>query len=229
MTRGSAPRETTRHHLLAHIVDHGGATVAQLCAALGLSDATVRRHLDRLALEGLLATHEVRQPTGRPYRVYQATEDGVAVERDHSAALAARLLAQIKRGRSNERAMARGLAEELVAEHKHEVSAQDPRERIEQTVTVLKTEGILDGWEPTQAGYVLRNHACPYRTAADASDCVCESDRIAIEELLGAAVQQVGSVVHGDDACEYLVDATSFGRPSAGRASRKRPAQGKKG
>jgi predicted ArsR family transcriptional regulator len=70
---------------------------------------------------------------------------------------------------------------------------------------VLKTEGILDGWESTEQGFLLRNHACPYLSAADASDCVCESDRLAIEDLVGASVERVGSVVQGDSACEYIV------------------------
>ena len=201
----------TREELLTHIVDHGGATIAELCAALALSDASVRRHLDRLALDGLLTADEIRQSTGRPYRRYRATDDGVSRQRDHSAFLATRLLSQIKHGRHEESEVARGLADELVAEHRSQVQAEEPGERIEQIVAVLRTEGILDGWEATEAGYTLRNHACPYRSAAGESDCICESDRLAIESLLGASVAQVASVAHGDDACEYLVDVADLG------------------
>ncbi len=203
--------DSTRDQLLAHVVDHGGATVADLCASLELSDATVRRHLDRLTIDGLLTTHNVRQATGRPFRLYEATDAGVARQRDHSSALATRLLSQIKHGRHEESEVARGLADELVAEHRSQVQAEDPGERIEQIVAVLRTEGILDGWEATDAGYTLRNHACPYRSAADESDCICESDRLAIESLLGASVAQVASVAHGDDACEYFVDVADLG------------------
>jgi predicted ArsR family transcriptional regulator len=201
----------TREELLTHIVDHGGATIAELCAALALSDASVRRHVDRLQLDGLLTANEIRQSMGRPYRRYRATDAGVSRQRDRSASLAARLLSQIKHGRHEESEVARGLADEIVAEHRSEVQAVDPGQRIEETVAVLRTEGILDGWEATPSGYTLRNHACPYRSAADQSDCVCESDRLAIESLLGAAVAQVASVVHGDAACEYFVDVADLG------------------
>ena len=66
-----------REHVLDYIVAHGGATVAQLSAQLGLSDATVRRHLDQLAAAGLLHDRLVHQATGRPYRLYSATNNGV--------------------------------------------------------------------------------------------------------------------------------------------------------
>jgi len=197
--------DSTRDQLLAHIVDHGGATVADLCESLGLADATVRRHLDRLQIDGLLTMRDVRQATGRPYRMYEATAVGVTRERDHSAELATRLLGQMKQGHSDVDDVARGLADAIVAEHRNEVSARDMPARIAETVAVLKTEGILDGWESTEQGFLLLNHACPYLSAADTSDCVCESDRLAIEELVGAAVQQVGSVVQGDGVCEYIV------------------------
>ncbi len=195
----------TRHEILACIVDHGGATVAELCAETGLADATIRRHLNKLALDGLLTIREVRQPVGRPSRRYEASDDGVRRERDHSAALAARLLRQLRLGRHEEADVARGLAADLVAEHRAEMRATDPVERIREIVTVLKTEGILDAWEPTDQGYLLRNHACPYRSAADTSDCVCESDRLAIERLLGVPVAQVARLAHGDSACEYFI------------------------
>ncbi len=201
----------TREELLAHIVDHGGATVAELCVALRLSDASVRRHLDRLCVDGLLTANEIRQSTGRPYRRYRATDAGVSRQRDHSASLATRLLSQIKRGRHEKSEMARGMADEMVAEHRSQVQAIDLGKRIEQTVAVLRTEGILDGWEATTSGYTLRNHACPYRSAADESDCVCESDRLAIESLLGTAVTQVARVARGDAACEYFVNIADLG------------------
>lgn len=197
--------DSTRDQLLVHIVDHGGSTVADLCKSLGLADATVRRHLDRLQIDGLLTMREVRQATGRPYRMYEATAAGVTRARDRSAQLATRLLGQMKQGRSDEGDVARGLADAIVAEHRNEVRAGDMPSRIAETVAVLKTEGILDGWESTDQGFLLLNHACPYLSAADTSDCVCESDRLAIEELVGASVQQVGSVVHGDGVCEYIV------------------------
>ncbi len=198
----------SHNDLLDFIVAQGGATVAQLAATLPLADATIRRHLDRLAADGLIRDRSVRQATGRPYRHYQATNDGVRASRDRSESLALRLIGQITSDRGRLDGVAEGLADQLAAEHRSQVPADAPLEqRVAQTVEALREEGILDAWQRTPGGFRLHNHACPYRSVADSSDCVCESDRLAIEKLVGADVVQVGSLVHGNDTCEYRISA----------------------
>ena len=210
--------EDTRSRLLAYVIDHGEASVAELAGALRLGDAGVRRHLDRLAADDLLRIRSVRQPTGRPYYAYQATEAGVRRQRDHSADLAARIVGEISKREPELPRFVAGIAEQMAAAHRSEVPAGQPlEERVRGTVAALHREGILDAWEATDDGYRLRNCACPYRSAADASDAVCESDRQAIELLIGQPVAQVGSLAHGDRYCEYIVSSEAHGdaRPNA--------------
>ena len=214
------PTDDTRSDVLAYILAHGGASVTTLATALSLADATVRRHLDRMDADGLLRTRLVRQSTGRPYHVYEATDAGVRKQRDHSADLAARLLGRIAQNESERRVIAEALAEEIVADHRAAVrSATSLEERVARTVTALHAEGILDAWEHSDGRYLLHNHACPYRSAADSSACVCESDRLAIEKLIGATVNQVGSLVHGDTTCEYVVEVADVTDPTREEAA----------
>jgi predicted ArsR family transcriptional regulator len=191
---------------LDFVITHGGATVAQLSAELGLADATVRRHLDRLAAEGLVSDRSVRQTTGRPYRLYSGTDAGVRSQRDHSAALAERLIAQITNEPAPLATIVQGIAAQVVAAHRQDVPADAPLEqRVAKTVEALRGEGILDDWTRRGGSYILHTHGCPYRSAADSSDCICESDRLAIEQLIGVEVEQVGSLARGDKACEFIV------------------------
>ena len=202
----------TRSAILALTVDRGGVAVVDLAEALGLADATVRRHLDRLIAAGLITPSAiVRGGTGRPYQLYQATDTGVRQQRDHSASLAARMLDQLKHGAIDLDAVAQGIGRRLAAEHRNDIQGVSLKRRVGSTVEALRAEGILDAWSETEGGFVLENHACPYRQAAEASDCVCESDRIAIQELVGVAVEQVSSLAHGDDTCEYLVREPAAG------------------
>jgi predicted ArsR family transcriptional regulator len=69
----------------------------------------------------------------------------------------------------------------------------------------LKEEGILDHWHSGSDGFHLVNCTCPYRRAAEVSKLPCESDRKAIELLVGAEVLQVHRIVDGDSCCEYVV------------------------
>ena len=213
------PTDDTRNDLLAYILAHGGASVTTLATALSLADATVRRHLDRMEAEGLLRTRLVRQSTGRPYHVYEATDAGVRKQRDHSAELAARLLGRMAQNEPERQVIAEALAEDVVADHRAAVrSATSLEERVARTVAALRNEGILDAWEHSDGRYLLHNHACPYRSAADTSDCVCESDRLAIEKLIGVTVNQVGSLVHGDATCEYVVEVADVTDPARNEA-----------
>lgn len=198
----------TRAALLTAIVDGGGASVAELSQALGFADATVRRHLDRMAMEGLVALSARRRGRGRPASIYAATAAGVLRQRDHSPVLAARLLDGIKHGAASLQGVAERVSDQVADQYRDQVPAGEPLERrVASAARVLREEGILDGWERTVGGYRLHNHACPYQSAAAVSDCICESDRLAIEKLVGATVVQVGRLAQGDTTCEYLIPA----------------------
>jgi predicted ArsR family transcriptional regulator len=71
----------------------------------------------------------------------------------------------------------------------------------------LRSEGILESWHSEADGIHLVNGACPYREAARMSPLCCESDRKAIELLLGQDVEQLNRIVDGAPVCEYLVHA----------------------
>ena len=81
------------------------------------------------------------------------------------------------------------------------------RTRVEHVTESLRREGILDGWRVEADGYHLTNMTCPYRKAAEVSTLPCDSDRKAIELLLGLEVQQLNRIVDGSPVCEYLVRA----------------------
>ena len=198
------PRET-RTSLLERVVQLGGATVATLSNEMGISDATVRRHLDRLEAEGLLQVEALRRGPGRPSYLYRATDQGVHTVRDHTPELAERLLGEMIRLRVPPMAISEALATQLANAHRDEVEAESLEERVDNVVTALRSEGILDRWERDGEVLQLVNNACPYLGAANTSSCVCEADRLAIEKLLGVEVEQTGRVVEGDDGCIYVI------------------------
>ncbi len=198
------PRDT-RSVLLQHVVEMGGATVAALSAAVGISDATVRRHLERLEADGLLEIEALRRGPGRPSYLYRATNTGVSAVRDRSALLTERLLAEMIRLRVPPAALSNALANQVADAHRAEVHEGSLEERVGDVVDALRPEGILDSWEREADGIHLVNNACPYLGAATTSDCVCEADRLVIEKLLGVEVEQTGRLAGGDPGCEYVV------------------------
>lgn len=196
---------STRAQLLDRIVDLGGATAAAVGAELGIATATARRHLERLEADDLLEVEVVRAGPGRPSHVYRATEQGVRAARDRSWSLAGRLLGELERMNAAGPGISEALANSVADAHRAEVGEGTVEERVEELVGALRPEGIIDGWKRAKEALVLINNACPYLSAATASNCVCEADRLAIEKLLGVEVVQTGRVAGGDDRCEYVV------------------------
>jgi predicted ArsR family transcriptional regulator len=201
----------------------GGATVAELVDVLGIGQASVRRHLDHLRVEGLADVRLERHGVGRPAFVFYPTEAGD----ERTPAGYSRLLSRLYAGLcSLDKARVRGrdgaellrtafgaAAEQIAQEHRNEVAADSLEGRVAQTSHALQSEGIVDNWAKREDGYHLTNSACPYRQAAVASRGACELDRRAIELLVAAPVRQTGRIVDGHSACEYVVAVAADERP----------------
>jgi predicted ArsR family transcriptional regulator len=207
--------ESTREQVLHVLQSSGGATVAAVAKTLGVGQASVRRHLDHLRVDGLADVRTERHGVGRPAFVFYTTE--AAEER--SPAGYSRLLSRLYKGlRTLEKGEVRGrdgtqvlrkvfdgVAQQVALEHRSEVVADTLEGRVVEASQSLEREGIVDGWTKEGDRYLLKNTACPYRMAALTTHGTCELDRKTIELLIGAPVRQVGRIADGQPACEYIV------------------------
>src|SRR3989304_8876759 len=66
--------ESTREQVLHVLQARGSATVAALAEELGVGQASVRRHLDHLRVDGLVDVRMERHGVGRPAFVFYPTE-----------------------------------------------------------------------------------------------------------------------------------------------------------
>jgi predicted ArsR family transcriptional regulator len=207
--------ESTKEQVL-HLLQQGtGTTVADLSRKLGVGEASIRRHLDHLRLEGLADARVERHGVGRPSYVFYATAEAEERTPGGYSRLVSRLLASLQSLSSEQ---LKGIAgEELLSEafdsvahqvaevHRDEVDGATIEQRVAQTSRALKREGILDRWVSAEDGYHLENVACPYKQAALTSRAPCESDRRVIELLVAAPVEQVSRIADGQSVCEYIV------------------------
>ncbi len=197
----------TRDRVLEFVLAQRGARVEDLAEALDITPAAVRRHLDNLRADGMVESRPVKQATGRPYYAYYPTESAAGTMPAPYADLMARMLRSV----SAQESVVMSVAEALVDRHRDEVHMEagvGPEERVQQVTVSLKGEGILRAWHAEADGLHLTNDACPYIRAAEISTLPCESDRKAIELLLGLDVEQLNRIVDGSPMCEYLVRHT---------------------
>ena len=229
--------KSTRDQILSLLCTRGQATVVELADVLEMSPAAVRRHLDGLRAEGSVDVKSRRHPIGRPSFVFYLTEQ--AEERNSGAysRLLLRMFHELTGLRRDEVSgqggtevldkVFEGIAERLAQEHRPEVLGTSLEERVAQISDALRAEGILDAWTKEADGFRLLNSSCPYRRAAEATTGPCRLDRLAIQNLLGVPVEQVGRVIDGHPYCEYVVQpravikSTREDRATSGRTLRR--------
>lgn len=215
--------EQTRDAVIRLLQEQGASTAADLAKNIGVSTGSIRRHMDIMVAEGLLETELVRQQRGRPVTRYTLSEAG---EEETSGASYSRLLDRIYpalASMSTAEVSGRDGAElvdllfdrvgaSMARDHAPRITAEVFDDRVQQVTDALQEEGILELVELRDDLVVLRNTTCPVRSCAEGNHAMCESDRGAIEALIGMPVVQASTVASGGDVCEYVVR-----RPAAAR------------
>lgn len=196
--RGSPSPGSTKGRLLALLKRHGGCTVDDLSAGLGLAPMTVRQHLTVLERDDLVEVRELRNGPGRPRHVFRLTvrgEDAFPRRYDRLAAALLREIAVLEpedlAGRSpaekQEYVLGR-LAQQEAERLVPRVRGATLAERVASVVAVLEAEGGLTEWQHVERGYEIREYNCVYRGVAGEQQAICAWHRDLLSRLLGAPV-----------------------------------------
>jgi predicted ArsR family transcriptional regulator len=199
----------TRDRVARSILESGPSTAAALAERLGLTPAAVRRHLDSLLAAGHLEAREaaVRGPRGRgrPARVFGLTDAGHAAMTtayDDLAASALRFLAEVAGPEAVER-----FARERVADLERrylpvvEAAGDGLADRTAALAGALTSEGYAASTRPGPAGVQLCQGHCPVQHVAAEFPQLCDAETEVFSRLLGARVQRLATLAHGEHVC----------------------------
>lgn len=212
----------TRDRVARILLESGPTTAAGLAAALGLSPAAVRRHLDALVALGEVQGKDrpVRgqRGRGRPARVFALTDagrDGFPHTYDDLASAALRHLAAHGGVEAVERFAAERVAalEERCRDAMADV-ADEPAARAEALADALSREGYAASASAIASGGQLCQHHCPVAHVATEFPQLCEAETQAISRLLGTHVQRLATIAHGDGVCTTHIPAPPTPAPS---------------
>lgn len=194
----------TRGQIVA-LLHGGGATVAEVMDATGLSHEAVRRHLRALVVDGL-ADGRTARPSGpgRPAVRYSLTRKGERLFPDQSAELADDVLTFLhdERGRSEMIAFLRWRQRRQAAHYAGALDdVEDLAERVGRLAELLTEDGFLAEGEPDGDGFVLRQRHCAIKDVAAAYPQLCAFEAALFRELLGARVTRRETIAGGAPAC----------------------------
>ncbi|WP_201466852.1 helix-turn-helix transcriptional regulator [Janibacter melonis] len=206
----------TRDRVLATVSERGPITAARLAADLGLTPPGVRRHLDQLALDGLVEDRDPaasKRGRGRPAREWVVTgagHDVLPAGYETLAGDAVRFLAAAA-GPQAVADFARARMARVEERYAADVTAAgpDPRARTEALVSALRREGFAASARPVGAGglagvQLCQGH-CPVQHVAAEFPDFCEAERESFSRLLGVHVQRLATLAQGDHVCTTFV------------------------
>lgn len=218
-----------RKHILEILKEQSsGATVAELAERLAMAPVSVRHHLDILQGDNLICVERLERKgnVGRPQQVYALTVEASSYFPNNFAALAGKLVEQIKLVLPPEQVACafRAMAQQIAAEYNeggcHYNDAAGPhdhfQQRLQHITDFLSERGYLARWE-TMAGsaaevYLLHKHNCPYAGVSNMHHELCLMDQALVNELFGQSCERVSSVSNGDTCCTYRIHATPESR-----------------
>ncbi|WP_193598028.1 helix-turn-helix transcriptional regulator [Microbacterium sp. YJN-G] len=189
---------STRERILREVESHGSASTAEIVAATGLHENTVREHLDRLRIDGRLRRIRAQaQGRGRPGWRWQAPPAEVV---SPYAGLALALADTVARVAADPIAQARISGEhwgaEIVAQRAD--AGVDARSLV---VDVMREQGFA----PAESGDDIVLHRCPLlAAAARRTDVVCAVHEGMIAGIAGTHDEKTDAALlpfRADGAC----------------------------
>ena len=203
----------TRDRVCREVLARGPVSAAELARMLGLTPAAVRRHLDVLLAQDLVAVWETPvqvRGRGRPARRFVGTDAGHASLSSAYDGLAASALRYLSRVAGAE--AVRGFADERVAELERryrpmvDAVGSRPVERAQALAAALSQDGYEASTRPLELaghpfGTQLCQGHCPVQYVAREFPQLCEAETEAFSRLLGVHVQRLATLAHGEHVC----------------------------
>jgi predicted ArsR family transcriptional regulator len=219
--------DRTRDAVARTILERGPQSAAALAKHLGLSAAAIRRHLDALVADGLLAERQARPSAnrgrGRPAKVFVLTDSGRAAfphAYDDLASTALRYL-RSSGGDAAVTAFADSRADALVEVITAELDGTASlTTRAEALAESLSAHGYAATSSSAPAGVQICQHHCPVEHVAAEFPQLCEAETRAFERLLGTDVRRLATIAHGDGVCTTHVAVRTAPSASPDRSGR---------
>jgi predicted ArsR family transcriptional regulator len=211
--RAVAELTETKRRIVDRLKRVESATATDLATEFGLTDTALRQHLDALEAAGLV-TRSMNPPTsrGRPPVHWQLTPAAAGAFPDRHGELTVDLIDSV-RATLGEKALDRVISARSDRQAAGYTSAlagaADLSERVQRLADIRSQEGYLAEVLDDGDGFILVEHHCPIRDAAQACGALCQAELDVFRRALGTDVQvtRTQHVLAGDRRCAYRVEA----------------------
>ena len=198
----------TRSEILLCLKNKGRMSVEALASDLGVSKVSVRRHLDLLGRDRLVAYEIERQDRGRPGHIYFLTGKAEILFPTGYSNFALKVLNQVKTnfGEIGVSKVFCGQADDLIDSLKPELEGLEFGERIEKLVSLINERGYDIATSRLGDGsYLIKQRNCPIAKVASEYSQVCSEELRVYREVLGTEVHRECRIAAGAQSCDYII------------------------
>jgi predicted ArsR family transcriptional regulator len=194
---------------IIRLLRRGEKTVDELAGELGVTDNGVRSHLAVLEDAGVVEQFSIRRTgtPGKPATVYRvAREAEPHLSAAYAPILEALLVALENRLETKELdALFRDVGRKLAEEHRAAPKSASLATRARLAASLLGELGAEIDVEDTDAGFVIRGHACPVASAVRVQPGVCRAMEELVAGVTGARVQECCDRTDGGARCRFEI------------------------
>jgi predicted ArsR family transcriptional regulator len=200
----------TKRRIVERLKRVESATATDLAAEFGLTDTALRQHLDVLESAGLVS-RSAAEPVGRgrPPVNWRLADAAATAFPDRHADLSVDLIESI-RAALGERALQRVIDARSVRQSESYAlalsSIGELGGKVQSLAALRSDEGYLAEASSDGDAYVLTEHHCPIRAAANACGTLCDAELASFKHALGDVdVSRQQHVLTGDNRCSYRI------------------------
>jgi len=202
--------QDTRQKILMLLKMNGGLTTSDLSNMLNISATAVRRHLNTLEIQELVAHQTEQRGMGRPSFVYELAAGASNVFPQSYAAFATSILQDLVEldGGDKLDALFERRQERRRQQYISQIKGETLSQRVASLARLLESEGRMTTWEQLDEDcFILREHNCPINKVAKKFDHPCRSEVSLLREILQAKVERINHIHEGDIACVYKIES----------------------
>lgn len=201
---------TPAGQILEYLLRNGSAGIKELEDTLGVTATAVRQQLRSLMSEGLVAVSKNRQGVGRPRNIYTLTERSHGLFACYCDELALSLIHELleTEGTDKLRYLLNRVGDKLALQYSRQITGEALGDRVRDLSMLLDRRGIRADFELRDETIILHEYNCPYHDLASVHRDVCEMERSAFSQALGAKVVLGNCIQDGHHSCQFVVSET---------------------
>jgi predicted ArsR family transcriptional regulator len=198
----------TRKTIITILRTEGPMSAGDLASRIGITEMAIRRHIATLERDNLIFPTTIRQPMGRPAKVYQLTEEADELFPKNYHSLMLDILEDIVRvdGKEKIKRIFDQREERLASQLSELLAGKTLEEKVQALAELQNNKGYLAKWNRKEDGsYEIVEYNCPIAQVSKVypETCACETN--VFRRALGTDVTREQCLAEGGGCCVFKI------------------------